>query len=290
MLTACMLAGVLWFAAEPAAPRGPQFSDAQAQAHFDAAVERFAADDFEGASAALHRAYEVEPIAELLYARAQAERRLEHWGLAADLYAQYLATDPPTAQADNARRPLLFCRAMAARGEGDCGSAGAAFETYVELYPDGPDAAQARNEAKACRDADAPVSSPAPSPRETPPPAVLPESAVVDPHPAPAGRPWHRDPAGGALVGVGLALAAAGTTVALVGRARFVQGQGADGHDAADTAMGRGIRLERAGVVVAAGGGVVALAGVARWIVVGTRPRRSARRARVTAMGLSLRW
>ena len=256
--------------------KGPEFTVPEARAHFDDAVAAFADKDYAGASESLRLAYELEKFAELLYARAQAERQLEHWDTAASLYSDYLATDPPRDQADNARGPLLFCGAMAAKAAGDCDEARPKLESYLEVYPDRADAEEARVALEACEEEPEPVPPP-PAPRveptpADPPPIESPSVDIVDSEPP---RPWHRDVAGGVLVGSGLAIAAAGTGVALGGRAVFVQGRRSpDGHAEGIAAMDRGIRLERIGIGIAAAGAVVTLVGVARWIAVGVKNRR----------------
>lgn len=254
--------------------RGPDFTVPEARGHFDDAVAAFGDEDYARASESLRLAYELEQFAELLYARAQAERQLEHWDTAASLYSDYLATDPPRDQADNARGPLLFCGAMAAKASGDCDDARPKLESYLEVYPDRADAEEARAALEAC-EADPDPEPPVPEPRvESEPAPVESKVDVVDPP-----RPWHRDIAGGVLVGSGLAIAAAGTGVALGGRAVFVQGRSSpEGHAEGVAAMDRGIRLERIGIGIAAAGAVVTLVGVARWIAVGLNNRRSAPR------------
>ena len=278
MVCASVLLRLALLAALSSAPdKGPEFSDPQARAHFEAAAGHFAAEDFAAASEELRLAFELEAVAELLYARAQAERRLEHWALAADLYSQYLATDPPRGQADNARPPLLFCRAKADQAAGDCEAARAKLASYLELYPDGFDAGAAREALAGC-EPPAPPEPAAPEPEPVAPtPAPVPRP--VPPRDAAPARAWHRDPAGGALVGIGLGLAAAGTTVALLARATFIAGRDAPSHAEAVDAMDRGIVMERVGLGIGVAGGVVALAGVARWIAVGVGPRRSRRTA-----------
>ncbi len=286
-MTAVLLLCASLVVAPPDTRRGPAFSNADARAHFDAAVGHFAEQDWASASDELGLAYELEAVAELLYARAQAERKLERWASAASLYADYLATDPPRDQADNARAPLLFCRAKAEQAAGRCAEARPMFESYLQVYPSAADAELAHAALEAC------AAEPEPAP------AAAPVEPVADPlGPAspegdvrrPADTPWHRDLAGGILVGSGLTVAAAGTSVALAGRAAFAGGQVAEGHQDAVDAMDRGVVLERVGIGVAAAGGVIVLAGVARWITVGTRPRRSRRTSRLVPTGLGLSW
>lgn len=276
----------------------PEFADPEASAHFDAALAAFGERDFAAASEALRLAYEREAVAELLYARAQAERRLDHYDTAATLYAQYLATEPPRQQADNARPPLLFCRAKAAQEQQGCAAAQPMLQSYLEVYPNGSDAEQARAALQHCE---------AQAVAEAAADDVVPVDEVADPQPSPtnsgavrpdiddpiASRPWYRDRPGAALVGSGLGVAAIGTAVALAGRGVFVAAQDARGHDASLSQMDQGIVLERVGIGIAATGAAVTLAGVVRWIVVGVRsgPGRRAHRRRASSTAwATYRW
>ncbi|MEM6989861.1 MAG: hypothetical protein AAF721_05175 [Myxococcota bacterium] len=276
----------------PAEPlRGPAFSNDEARVHFEAAVSHFGEQDFAAASEQLRLAYELEAVAELLYARAQAERQLKRWVAAADLYAEYLATDPPKDQAANARPPLLFCRAKAEQEAGNCNAARTMLESYLQVYPAGAEAEMAREALEAC----------APEPEPPPEPGVVgltPPGDPVEPTPSEEGtvgdrdppQPWHQDLAGGILVGIGLGVAGAGATVALAGRAAFVNGQVAPGHDEAVEAMDRGIVLERVGIGIAAAGALVTVAGIGRWITVGVRNRRAERTSALIPVGLGVAW
>jgi len=183
---------------------------------------------------------------------------------------------------------------MAAKAAGRCDEARPKLESYLEVYPDRADAEEARVALQGCAVEPEPVPAspdPIPEPKLPEPTSTQPTSVDVVKRDPP--RPWHKDIAGGVLVGSGLAIAATGTGVALGGRAVFVRGsRSPDGHADGLAAMDRGIRLERVGIGLAAAGAVVTLVGVARWIAVGVRSRRNAgdaRRAHLRRPAVGLR-
>jgi len=103
------------------------------------------------------------------------------------------------------------------------------------------------------------------------PPEDAPTELDDDPPPPPT--PWYRDPAGDALVGVGLATSIAGGVVLGLG----IREGNTRGDAPSDLAFSE--QVDRANTMTLAGGvtlgigGAVAIAGVVRWALVGRRAR-----------------
>lgn len=95
---------------------------------------------------------------------------------------------------------LLFVRAELRRRLGECRAAVKLYRAFIATTPSEPATDQATAGIAACETtlgAGAPIEQPAPV-------SATPESPAA-PAPAAARRPWHRDPAGGALLAFGLA-------------------------------------------------------------------------------------
>ncbi len=92
--------------------------------------------------------------------------------------------------------------------------------------------------------------------------------------PAPPMRPWHRDPLGGALVGVGAAGVAIG--IGLLAAAAVERNNPCDQYDCFQAQRLRMDRFTIAGAVVLGVGGALLVGGVVRWAVLGKRQRARA--------------
>jgi hypothetical protein len=206
---------------------------------FALAEQHFAAEEYDLAADALARAHAIDPRPEFLYARAQAERLGGDCRSAVPLYEQFLRTQPPETHAEDARVNLAKC----------AGALAAAGEP-AEAAP-----------------APAPAPATGPAPADAPPPR--PKSS----------RPWHRDVAGGVLVGTGALTLAVGGGLLGGAHALRERADGANRHSAYDDRITRAIALERAGIALAATGGALTLAGAIRWIVLARRQPRSGRHA-----------
>jgi hypothetical protein len=105
---------------------------------------------------------------------------------------------------------------------------------------------------------------------EPPPPDVAPP--VDEPPRDRTQRPWHRDPLGGVLVGVGLATAAAGAGV--LAAAQVQSGQQAPTYGMFANQSDRIDSMRIAGGVVLGVGAALLIGGVVRWAVLGARQKR----------------
>ena len=87
----------------------PLLSSPEAQVLLDQGLERFYAEDFDGAAQAFADAYAIEPAGFLLYSWAQAERYAERCDKAITLFERFLATAPPDDEAAKARKSIVEC-------------------------------------------------------------------------------------------------------------------------------------------------------------------------------------
>jgi tetratricopeptide (TPR) repeat protein len=217
------------------------------------AEQAFAAHDYDAVTKALEQAHAIDPRPSFVYALAQADRLGGHCAAAIDRYATYLELDPPEEPAEEARLAIAECRAVLeardqalalaregdvaaardvlvrlqherglvdvpelalARGDiereaGRCDEARASYRALEDLDPKADVLALARERANDC-----PPSS------SVPPPTAAPaEHEDLMPRAQP--RPWQRDPAAGALAGVGSVAIALG--VGLVVGAHMIQ-------------------------------------------------------------------
>lgn len=162
---------------------------------------------------------------------------------------------------------FVFGRAQALRRAGNCAAAIDELERFIALAPPAPDVEEANRVIDSCKRVLGLDDEP-PPPRVEPAPA--PSIDVAPPPPKP--KPWHRDAAGAALLGSGLAVAAIGG--GLLGgsytRAR-------DRELESETqwqSRGDSVRaLSITGIVLLAVGGALTIAGAARWGAVARRDR-----------------
>ncbi len=166
---------------------------------------------------------------------------------------------------------FLFGRGRLAAEAEDCGEAVALMRQFLDDYPDADGADAAGATIEACGESVEPEPEPLPEP---PPPVIEPPS----PQPledAPT-RPWHRDPAGGALLGTG----AVGRAVGLGLYAGAVAERNA-AEDAATTdefrsSAQRTRTFETTGIVLASVGGALMVGAIVRYAIVRARGRTSA--------------
>lgn len=215
-------------AAETADAR-PKRRDAKAE--FNRGVDAYKQGDFEAASAALGKSFELERDVDTLFAWAQAERQLEHCDKAIELYEKLLAFNLPAANKEAVEQKLADCQAI--------------VEQQKPRAPVEP----------------APV-EPTPEPR--PPVEASAASRVTDTQPA--GRAWYKDPVALALLGSGLVAGGAGT--GFLFSANSLDGGVATAPDydeakrRADLAKSRG----NIGLIATGVGGALVVGGVV-WIV-----------------------
>ena len=150
---------------------------------------------------------------------------------------------------------FLYTRAQAERRAGRCEVAIDLYAKFLATHPPAEAELAARKYSDECRAA-------LPPPTATvPPPVVTPAAVDDDPPPVvdrPPPRPWHRDPAGGILVGTGAAGLVAGAVT--IGLAHREAGRAPDAGDDRDYQD----RLDRARRLEIAGGTVLALGSALR--------------------------
>jgi tetratricopeptide (TPR) repeat protein len=152
-------------------------SDPEARRLVGEAQKAFAAGAYDEAAEKIEAAYLIEPAPALLYPWAQAERSRGECRSAIDLYQKFIDTGPDEGIVAQAREHIEHCREQLADEEVD------------ESEPDDDDIVEAILESD---------------------PLVEPEPEPIEPAPQDDVRPWHRDPVGGVLLGVGLAGVAVG--------------------------------------------------------------------------------
>jgi hypothetical protein len=161
---------------------------------------------------------------------------------------------------------LLFGRAQALRRAGSCGAAIEVFEQFIATSPPAADVQAARDVIEACR------SILGEEPTEPEPPLAQPQATPEPPPPRPR---WHRDVAGGVLLGSGLAVAATGA--ALYGTAFGRAGEPPAGpmqSEQAYEARQRSIRtLAATGGGLLIGGTALLVGSVVRYAIVARRER-----------------
>jgi len=214
-----------------------------------------------------------EPPALSPTARATLERGLRSyavgaWSAAIDAFRDGYQREP--------HPDFLYALAQAQRMSGDCASAIATYRAFLRTDPSERQAAPARANLARCdaelareRAASAPPLPSPPVERATPP------APPVDQPPR-----WWRDPAGGALVGVGLALVGAGGALWGVGESDVAAINAAPTYADRMRLLGgadRAEALRTAGVITVAAGGVALLGGAIRWGVVARRARSTSR-------------
>jgi tetratricopeptide (TPR) repeat protein len=209
-----------------------------ARATLERGLRSYAVGDWSAAIAAFRDGYQREPHPDFLYALAQAQRMSGDCATAVATYRAFLRTEPAERQAAPARANLARCEEQLA-------------------------AEQERERERERQRAAA----------ATPPPTPPPPAPPIEPPPRPR---WWRAPAGGALVGVGLALAATGAALWGAGERDIAAINAAATYDerarllpGADRAEG----LRTGGIVTVSVGAVALLGGVIRWGVVARRSR-----------------
>ncbi len=223
-----------------AAPPKPKGTKARKQ--FDTAVQLYTDGDYDGAAVAAKSGYEIEAHESLLFIWAQAERQRGDCAKAVELLERFIETTQIEAMKANAETPLEICREQLAAEQ-------AAREAELE----------------AAREIE-PIEEPMEEPVEEP----------IEPTPA---RPWHRDPLGGVLVGVGGAGVLTGG--ALLVAAVVLDPDTADDYGSFDRRRQVQPRLFLAGGIAAGVGVLVAGAGALRWGLLARKNKRQAATARV---------
>lgn len=165
---------------------------------------------------------------------------------------------------------FLFGLGRLAGEAGDCEEAIALLREFLAAYPDADGTAEARAEIARCGGAVEGAGTPDPEPPSPPPPSVPVDATPPDPVHA----PWQRDPAGGVLLGVGLASLVVGA--GLYGGAAVERNGAADAPttDGYRDTIDRTRRLETGAITALAIGGVLAVGAVIRYAIVARRARQ----------------
>lgn len=190
------------------------------------AEQHFAAGEYAEAIDALEEAYANEPDRAFVFAMGSAWQALGDCDKAIEQYERFLATEPPTDQAERTRERIALCR-----------------------------------------------------PSKPPPPVIdapahVEASPVVMPPPVedrPEGQQWHRDPAGGVLLGVGLVALAGGTALEILGARRRVRADDAMDEDGFRSRLRQSNALQGAGIGLIATGGSLVVGAVIRYVLVQRR-------------------
>jgi tetratricopeptide (TPR) repeat protein len=193
-------------------------------------------------------------------ARDPAERAAELFGAGEFLEA---AAAFGEAFANTGDPAFVFGRAQALRRAGNCAAAIDELERFIALSPPQNDIDEAETVIASCKRVLGIEAS-----ADEPQPVVQPQPAMPPPTPQ---RPWHRDPAGAAFLGSGLALIAIGG--GLLGGS-FARARDRRESEAEWESRGRNVRvMSTAGIVLLSTGGALVLASVIRWAIVARRAR-----------------
>ncbi len=211
--------------------------------------------------------------------KAEAAFRAERWDEAADGFERAYDSDP--------QLKYLFAWAQAERKRGACDRAVELYDAYMLLAESAGDVSADKLETVRAARAECVVEEPASLP--PPPPPVLvaePETpGELPPEDEDAPRPWHRDPLGASLVGVGAGVLVAGVATRLIARGRSDDARAAGSEGQFEDDYDRSTRLGTTGLVLVGAGAAIALGGVVRWAVLARRQSKTGQ----TAMARSVR-
>lgn len=179
---------------------------------------------------------------------------------------------------------FLFGRAQALRRGGNCPAAIDQFEAFIALDPPARDVAEARAVIDECQEilqVAAPAPAPTPAPEVTDPVAPPPTTDTRE------GKPWHRDVAGGVLLGTGLAFAVGGGALLGIAHARGGDdpGETESEHEARDQQLRA---MAAGGIVMLAASGALLIASALRYTAVTTGWGRRDKAARVRVVPTAL--
>jgi tetratricopeptide (TPR) repeat protein len=165
------------------------------------------------------------------------------------------------AYAETGDPALLFGRAQALRRAGNCKAAIEVFEAFIAAGPPERDIEEAKKVIEDCREILGEET------QAEPPPPIPPVDAEPEPLPPPPPK-WWRDPAGGVLLGTGLATTAVGGVLYGVSFARAGDRPGETEMEFEDRRQSvRG--LSAAGISLLAVGGALLVGALVRYAVVG---------------------
>jgi tetratricopeptide (TPR) repeat protein len=198
------------------------------------ASEAFTSGDFGKAAELTEQAYMIEPNPTLLYPWAQAERENGNCETAIDLYKRFLESNPSEGLVEATNGNIARCEEQLAAEE---------LEEDPDLVVD-----------------DEPVDA---EPIVTAEPQPGPTPTKNDAGP----RAWYRDPAGGVLVGVGVAGIGAGAALMGIAGSRAKSVGDEDLNTEYESERSSANKLNTGGVIALSIGGALVVAGVVRWVV-----------------------
>jgi tetratricopeptide (TPR) repeat protein len=236
-------------------------SDAEAKRLVDEAKQAFSVGDYAEAADKIEAAYLIEPAPTLLYPWAQAERSRGNCRTAVELYQKFIDSEPGEAISAQARENIDRCEEQLAR-EAD--------EEEEEEEDEDEDIV------------DAVLADPNPLAAVEPEPDTRTPTDDV--------RPWHKDPAGGVLLGVGLA--GVGVGLGLYGGASSIAKSVADeeSHQAYAERRQRATGLRTGGVVAVSIGGALIVGAVIRYATQSRKAKKGELTGWVDPWGGGLGW
>lgn len=225
-------------------------SDPEAQTLVSEAQILFSEGNFGDAARLIEKAYLIEPVPELLFPWAQAEREQGNCRAAVDLYGRMLEEIPEGRMADSARNNIALCEDEMP-----------AEEEAVAVVDDDP-----------IEEYDEPEPDPEPVP-------------VTTTDKQPKAKDWYKDPAGGVLTGLGLVGVGAGAALLIVANGTAKGAPDASSLDNYNSQSDSAVTQRNAGAGVLSVGGALLIAGVIRYVLVAKKNKASATASVWTAPG-----
>ncbi len=225
-------------------------SDPDAQALVSEAQILFSEGDFGGAAKLIEKAYLIEPVPELLFPWAQAEREQGNCRAAIDLYTRLLEEVPQGRMADAARSNIALCEEEMPAEEEE--------EEMVPVVEEDP----------LEEEFDEPEAVPVPK-TDTQPKA----------------KQWYKDPAGGVLTGLGVVGVSAGAALLIIANGNANGAPDAPSLSDYNSQSDAALTQRNAGAGVLSVGGALLIAGVIRYALVAKKNKASATASVWTAPG-----
>lgn len=228
-------------------------SDPEAQTLVSEAQILFSEGNFGDAAKLIEKAYLIEPVPELLFPWAQAEREQGNCRAAIDLYGRLLEEIPEGRMADSARNNMALCEEEMP-----------AEEEAVAVIEDDP--------------LEDEYLEPEPEPESEPAPATKTDKQ-------PKAKQWYKDPAGGVLTGLGIVGVGAGTALLIVATGNANSAPDAPSLADYNSQSDSALTQRNAGAGVLSVGGALLVAGVIRYVLVAKKNKASATASVWTAPG-----
>jgi tetratricopeptide (TPR) repeat protein len=208
--------------------------------------------------AALAIAIALAPSPDEVFANGQQLYQEGKFEEAADAIEQAYTLDP--------RPEFLYAWAQAERRAGDCRAAVDLYEQFLATQPPDDLAEFARENQRVCARELAQAEPPPPR-VEPPPPTPPPRDAPPKP------PPWHRDPLGGALLGIGIAAVATGIGLRVGAESARGRADATDMHSHYDQQIRNARALAGGGIGTLAAGGALIVGAAIRYAIVARRRR-----------------